>query len=150
MAGTITDDEWLEAGNERSDAKWQEIPDSEIKECDVVLAHMQAAEFQYYLPAYMHYAVRHVQLPIWQSDILGMTVSALSPTIKDVGLRHYTLAQYALLSRAQRQAIAFFLRFAAENAAAVQRPGAKLALERDWTDQVVRDGFDTSVIVLPG
>src|SRR5689334_3310809 len=73
MAGTITDEEWLDAGNRRIDAKWQEIPDAEIEECDVVLAHMQAPEFRYYLPAYMHYAVRHSHLPIWESDILGMT-----------------------------------------------------------------------------
>src|SRR5687767_1060971 len=90
MAGTITDEEWLNAGNQRSDRRWQDVPDSEIEECDVVLAHMQAAEFQYYLPAYMRYAVRNFQLPVWKSAILGMTVSALNPSNKYPGSRQYT------------------------------------------------------------
>jgi hypothetical protein len=149
MAGTITPDEWAEAGRQRIDTRWQDIPDTEIKECDCVLAHMQASEFQYYLPAYMQHAVRNARLPIWESDILGMTVSALYPSTKDVSLRHYALAQYSLLTRAQRQAIVQFLRFVADNADFVQRPHAQKALERHWTDEVVDDGFDTSVLVLP-
>ena len=149
MAGTITREEWVKAGIERSDTNWQDIPDAEIKECDCVLAHMQASEFQYYLPAYMRYAVKNAHLPIWESDILGMTVSALYPSTNDVGLRHYVLAQYSLLTRPQRKAIVKFLRFVAESADFVQRPHAQKALERHWTDKVVEDGFDTSVLVLP-
>jgi hypothetical protein len=149
MAGTITREEWLEAGIRRSDARWQDIPDAEIEECDVVLAHMQAPEFQYYLPAYMTFAVRHFRVPIWKSDILGMTVSALYPSTRDAGLRHYRLAQFSLFSRAQREAIVQFLRFVAENADFVRRPDAQKALERHWTEKVVRDGFDTNVLILP-
>ncbi len=70
---------------------------------------MQAPEFRYYLPAYMQYAVKTAHVPIWESDILGMTVSALYPSTKDLGQRHYLLGQYSLLTRAQRQAIVEFL-----------------------------------------
>jgi hypothetical protein len=149
MVGTITDEEWRAAGKERVDEDWQEIPDVEIEECDVVLAHMQAAEFQYYLPAYMCYAVRHVHLPMSKSDVIGMTVSALTPSRKNIGLRHYALAQYSMFTRAQREAIVAFLNFVAENAEAVQRPDAKKALGQEWTVTVVQNGFDTNIRVLP-
>lgn len=149
MAGTITDEEWMAAGNRRVDQRWQDIPDGEIEECDVVLAHMSAAEFQYYLPAYMRYAVQHSHLPIWESDILGMTVSALYPSTRHMGLRQYSFSQYSLFTREQRWAIVQFLRFVAECADFVQRPDARKAIERHWTEKVVQDGFDTSSLILP-
>jgi len=141
LAGTITDQEWLEAGRQRSDETWQQIPDAEIEECGVVLAHMQASEFRYYLPAYMHYAVRHSHLDVWKWEIFAMTVSSLRPSMYDAGLRHYAVGHYALFTRSQRQAIVQFLRFVVENAAEILRPDAKEALDRDWTNDVVRDGF---------
>ena len=149
MAGTITDEEWLEAGNHRIDGRWQDVPDAEITECDCVLAHMQASEFQYYLPAYMRYAIKNSHLPLWESDILGLTVSALSPSTKDMPMRYYKRAQFSLLTRAQREVIVKFLRFVAENATFVQRPDALEVLERHWTEKVVQDGFDNNVLILP-
>src|SRR5437868_3482872 len=64
LSREITDEEWTLAGKKRVDTSWQEIPDEEIKECDCQLPHMQAEEFQYYLPAYMRYSVRYYQKPI--------------------------------------------------------------------------------------
>ena len=51
MSGEIIDEEWAEAGRNRVDSSWQDIPDSETRECDVLLAHMGPEEFRYYLPA---------------------------------------------------------------------------------------------------
>jgi hypothetical protein len=139
MKGTISDDEWQAAGLNRQDAKWQDIPDAEIEECDVVLAHMSAADFRYYLPAYMRYAVTRANEPIWRSGILGMTVSSLYTS--HPSLRGYVLSKFSLLTRPQREAIANFLRFVAENAAVVKRADAKRAIDCWWTEKSIRDGF---------
>jgi hypothetical protein len=52
MSREITDTEWADAASCRSDSRWQDVLDSEIEACDVLLAHMEASEYQYYLPAY--------------------------------------------------------------------------------------------------
>src|SRR6185503_5323688 len=134
LAGTVTDQAWLEAGNRRNDSRWQEIPDAEIEECGVVLAHMEAPEFQYYLPAYMRYAVRHLHLDFWKWEILAMTVASLHPSLYPMDVWPHAVAKYSLFTRAQRQAATQFLRFVVESAADIFRPEAKDALERDWTD----------------
>ena len=41
MSGNITDRAWDEAGRNRVDCKWTDIPDSEIEECDCLLAHLE-------------------------------------------------------------------------------------------------------------
>src|SRR5262245_26297674 len=99
MSGSITQAEWLEAGRRRIDTKWQDIPDTEIEECGVVLSHMEAADFQYYLPAYTTYSLKHSRVPIWESPILDMTTYSLCPDRKDVNLRRYKLSQLSLLTR---------------------------------------------------
>jgi hypothetical protein len=148
MAGTITLEEWQEAGTHRIDNKWQDIPDSEVRECDVLLAHMSSEDFQYYLPAYMSYAIKH---PLdGKPDIIGMTVTALSPSTENVALRHYALSQFSTFTSQQRHAVVQFLRFAAEHSDPFLRPYAEKALQRHWTDKVVKDGFDmSSLIVVP-
>jgi hypothetical protein len=150
MAGTITDREWTNAGNMRSDQTWQEIPDREIEECGVVLAHMDAPEFQYYLPAYMRYSIRHADRWSLKWEILAMTVSSLHPSAYPMDVWHAVVAKYSLLTRAQRQAVVQFLGFVVHNAADILRPDARDALEHDWPDDVVRDGFDTNAAVSPG
>ncbi len=105
MSRVITAGEWAAAGKKRVDSTWQEIPDDEIKQCDVLLAHMEPAEFLYYLPAYMRYALKNCHKPIWETDVLGMTVSSLSPSTKNVDLRAYAIAQYSALNEVQRQVV---------------------------------------------
>ena len=133
MSREITNEEWTQAGKARIDNKWADIPDSEIEECDCQLAHMQAEEFWYYLPAYMRYSVKHYQKPIWETDILGMCVSSLYPSSKDSSLYAYTISQLALINSAQKQVIVQFLKFVASMADYVQRPDAAKALERYWS-----------------
>ena len=132
LSEDISNEEWLNAGQSRIDHTWQEIPESEIEECEVVLAHMQAAEFRYYLPAYMRHAVNHLSDPVWRSDILSMTVSSLFPSRNHPDLYSYSVRQMSLLDQGQRQAVIQFLKFVAENADFVQRPDAQKALERYW------------------
>ena len=136
MSREITKEEWTQAGKARVDNEWADIPDSEIEECDCLLAHMQAEEFWYYLPAYMRYSVMHYQKPIWEPDILGMCVSSLYPSSKDSSLYAYKISQLALFNSAQKQVIVQFLKFVASMAAYVQRPDATKALERYWSRTV--------------
>lgn len=132
MAGEITDEAWSDAGRNRVDDCWQELPDSEIEECECILAHMGAEEFLYYLPAYMHYSVRHVTTPISENDILGTTVFSLFPSTQNADLYNYKEKQLSLLTRKQRNVVIEFLKFVASNACSVQRPDAEKALIRYW------------------
>jgi len=132
MAGTITPEEWRAAGSARVDSRWEDIPDSEIEKCGCLLAHMQAEDFRYYLPAYMRFSVRHFQEPIRESDILGSTVFSLYPSSKNKALFHYNVAQLSLLTKEQQHIVVEFLRFVAAYADDVQRLDAEKALERYW------------------
>jgi hypothetical protein len=132
MSREITDKEWYLAGKARVDTKWDEIPDSEIKECGSQLAHMSSEEFQYYLPAYMRYSVKHYQKPLLDDDILGSTVFALSPSSKDKPLYSYAISQYAQLNSTQKLAIIQFLKFVATKADYIEQPYAVEALDQYW------------------
>lgn len=136
MSREITNREWEQAGRERVDSSWQDIPDSEIQECDCLLAHMQAEEFQYYLPAYMRYAVKHFDKPLWQTDIIGSVVFSLSPSTKDPGGYAYMVGQLSSLNSRQRFVIVQFLNFVATEADYLQRPYAIKALEQYWSHGV--------------
>jgi hypothetical protein len=112
MSGDISGRQWEASGRQRVDSIWQEIPDMEIEAGAGLLAHMDAGEFRYYLPAYMRYAVAH--RASWESDVLGMTVSSLCPSEKNLARRAYAIAQYAALDAAQREAVVRFLAFVAQ------------------------------------
>ncbi len=130
LSRDITDKEWEQAGKSRIDSMWQDIPDSEIEECNCLLAHMQAEEFKYFLPAYMRYSVKHYKKSIWETDIIGSVVHSLSPSsiYDDV----YRIRQLSLLSEAQIFVVIQFLQFVATSADDVQRPDAVDALEHYW------------------
>ena len=131
MSGEITDQEWTEAGRNRLDQVWQDIPDSEIEECGVLLAHMEPESFRYFLPAYLRYSLKHYDLPIWKFDVIGSTVFAVFPS-GETRFRNYVTDQLSLLDKKQRLAVTEFLRFVANHADEVQRPDARKALDRFW------------------
>jgi hypothetical protein len=132
MSREITDEEWEGASRNRVDESWQEIPDSEIEECDCILAHMEAEEFLYYLPAYMRYSVKHITTPISTNDILGSTVFSLYPSMQNADIYEYKERQLSLLNEGQRKSVVEFLKFVTSNAGWVQRPDAEKALNRYW------------------
>lgn len=132
MSRPIADSEWKEAGRNRIDTVWTEVPDSEIEECGCVLAHMGPKEFLYYLPAYIRYSLRHYRRPIWETDIIGATVFSVYPSKKNEATYRYTMNQLSLLNQTQKELIIEFLEFVSRYAEDVQKPGAKVALERYW------------------
>ncbi|MEG3788974.1 DUF6714 family protein [Lysobacter sp. CCNWLW3] len=125
MSGTITDEEWRLAGTTRTDAKWQDISALEIERCGCQLAHMQADEFRYYLPAYMVYSLGHAQGSFLESDICASVVFGLAPS-KDHP--SYSIGQYSLLDLPKRRAVTAFLACMANSADGYDRAGAKRAL----------------------
>ncbi|GAB3096011.1 DUF6714 family protein [Lysobacter terrae] len=125
MSGTITDEEWRFAGITRTDAKWQDISELEIEHCDCQLAHMQAEEFRYYLPAYMIYSLGHAQDSVMESMIPGSVVFGLTPSKDHLS---YSTSQYSLLDLPQRRAVAAFLTYMANYADDYDREDAKRAL----------------------
>jgi len=135
MSREITDNEWREAGSDRVDQEWKDIPDSEIEECECQFAHMQAPEFTYFLPAYMRYSVRNHKRPIWETDIIGSTVFSLYPSQKDMNSFWYNKEQLSLISEAQKNTIIRFLEFVEMNAEDLQRPDARIALDRYWLNE---------------
>ena len=149
MSREITDQEWRDAGRRRSDSNWQEIPDSEIKECGVLLAHMQAPEFQYFLPAYMLFGLNELAADPGRSKVIGSVMFSLYPSKRDSSLRAYTLSQLSLLTRDQRQAAVDYLRFVATHGDDFDRPNATKALERFWTQEILDRGIETSITQKP-
>jgi len=135
MSREITADEWTAAGKRRVDATWQQIPDDEIEECDCLLAHMGPEEFRYYLPAYMRYGLKSCHRPIWETDVLGMTVFALWPSTKNDDLRSYVIAQYSALDEAQRKIVIHFLEFVAKLDDDTRHSDALEALASYWRSQ---------------
>jgi len=99
---TITDEEWEAAGRNRGDLCWEDITDEELEECECMLAHMEAAEFRYFLPAYLRYAVKNAHKSFYDNVILGSTIFCITPESKDPGLNAYTLNQLSLLNETQK------------------------------------------------
>jgi hypothetical protein len=125
MSGTITDEEWRFAGITRTDSKWQDISEFEIEQCDCQLAHMQAEEFRYYLPAYMLYSLNHAQDSVVESMIPGSVVFGLTPSQSHPS---YSASQYRLLDSTQSEAITAFLKYMANHGEEYVRRDAQGAL----------------------
>lgn len=136
MSRHIGESEWRAAGKQRVDAVWQEIPDAEIEEGHGLLAHMDAEEFQYYLPAYMRHAVKGHDESGWGADVLEMTVWSLFPSKTGRRVSPSSIAQYAALDAAQRTAVIVFLTFVANLDGAMQAHHALEALAGYWRPEV--------------
>lgn len=134
MSREITAKEWYLAGKNRVDNSWQEIPDSEIEECDVLLSHMIDGEYIYFLPAYMIYSLKHYTSSALASDsfILGSTIYSLSAASKQIDLRDYQISKFKLINETQKAAIVEFLRFIAMSQESIYGNDALAALNSYW------------------
>jgi len=132
MSGEITDEEWESAGKDRVDSRWEEIPDDEIIECDCLLAHMEAQEFRYFLPAYMRFSLKNIAKPAHKNMILGSTIFCLTPSTKYPDMYVYTVQQLSLLDDKQKSAVRAFLKCMVELANVYGKRDAELALKKYW------------------
>jgi hypothetical protein len=113
MSGTITDEEWADAGGSRPDRRWQDLSDVEIEACGCQLAHMQGEDFRYYLPAYLRYAIRHAGASLLDGQVVEFTIYGVTPSDLYAGRNEL---KYSLLDTGQRAAIAAVLRHLAAHA----------------------------------
>jgi hypothetical protein len=132
MTRPITDAEWNQAGRNRVDKTWMEIPDSEIEECDVQLSHMMNNEFVYFLPAYMRYSLKHY--PNDREFVLGSTIFSLSAGSKEGELSIFKTSKFDCLNDVQKSAVAEYLRFIAGLDDPIHSEDANAALISYWND----------------
>lgn len=135
LSAEITKEDGIAAGKVRSDQKWQDIPAPELEACDCLLAHMPAADFTYYLPAYLRYALNHYQESRPRTQMRSSMVCSLYPSQRDRASFNYTAAQLSLLNAAQKRVVVQFLELIATEADWVEQPDAQKALERYWYRQ---------------
>ncbi len=131
MAGEITDEEWFLAKINRADNHWIELTDKVLKESDCVLAHMEADEFLYYLPAYMRYSVKHLDLTV---DIITTSVIFnLDPLDTNLSLKAFTFSKYKKINSAQRKCIINFLNYISLRGNPFDKESSRRAL-KFWAD----------------
>ena len=134
MSGKITKKQWEQAGRQRGDSNWQDISDAEIHECECLLAHMQAEAFQYYLPAYMRYAVKHLHDQAESAEIVGSVVFSLTPFAKDPSTFASMAEQLQLLNGSHKRVIVQLLNFIATAGYESHAADARAALDGYWSD----------------
>ena len=135
LSRDITDSEWSEAGVNRVDSKWQEIPDAEIEECGCMLAHMDAKEFRYFLPVYIKYTLKNYRESFFGNDMLSEVVFSLYPSTRESNLYAYNIKQLSLLNTNQELAVVSYLKFITASDIYESRD-AEIALERYW-DKII-------------
>ncbi|NVJ66710.1 MAG: hypothetical protein HWE16_09480 [Gammaproteobacteria bacterium] len=145
MAGDITDEEWFLAKIKRTDNHWTQLTDQELKDSDCVLAHMQANEFVYYLPAYMRYSVKFISAPIYESLIITYVIFHLDPMDELHSLDCYKFSQYKEITTPQCECIIAYLEFISRKGNDIHAEDAKKALSSFWSNNPSL----TSPIIIP-
>ena len=106
MSGDVSDEEWDEAGRNRIDDRWEDIPGMELEECGCQLAHMMSDDVLYYLPAYMRHSLNHIHIPLWKNTIAGSVIFHLSTP---------NPMHFSNINRDQAAAICAYLEYMKEN-----------------------------------
>ena len=97
---------------------------------------MGAEDFLYYLPAYIRYGLKNRHRPMWETNVLGMTLSSLLTSTKNEDLRAYAITQYSALNETQVQLVVHFLEFTASLEDDVRHSHALEALTSYWQKKV--------------
>jgi hypothetical protein len=113
---------------------WRDIPAEHLDRCDDALAFLSSDAWRFYLPAYLARALDVLELPLWQTSLLGTVVFELELPTDDFGQRCFALERYVTLNERQAAAVAGFLRYVAKHAPADLADGddAAKALDRYW------------------
>ena len=121
------DDHEIDIRSLRGYRSWREIPDDVVVSENAGLAMVSAAAFQFFLPAYMHWVLRHFS----SSDAFTVdsTIYALAPR---VGTPEHRISKFTLLTPAQVAAVAAFLRVMAASPSFVDAAVAEEALRTYW------------------
>jgi uncharacterized protein DUF6714 len=110
------------------EATWQDIPETDIEQCDTALTFLDPIGFRYYLPAYMVWTLNHYEHS--ESMSVDSTIYALDYCFLFRGL---AMERFRPFSREQSEAVCAFLHFIAEEAGGMaDDTAARRALKRYW------------------
>lgn len=112
---------------------WRDIPAQTIANESASLGFLSAAGFQYLLPAYMIWTLRNLSSGCASVE---STIWSLNPGRFGGAFRAHNVSQYAMLTKAQRDAVVAFLNAITEDEELAE--DARSALRSYWT----RDGAD--------
>lgn len=108
---------------------WRDIPEKVIARANAALCFFSPEGFQFYLPAYMLFALRHYRSS--SSFSVDSTIYALCPSKGD--LEQFSLSKFSLLTGPQREAVVAFLEVMIEEAEGhADTAIARRALSRYW------------------
>ena len=103
--------EWETEGLKDRSLSWIQIPDEQLIECEAGISHLDEDAFVYYLPAFLQFAVRHIDVGIAGSE--GTLMNAIIFAVTN--LSNYTLGRLKRLNEPQIACVTEFLQFIAQN-----------------------------------
>jgi hypothetical protein len=110
LAREISDEEWdAEAAKDRELA-WPDIPEEQLLECEFGLAHLDEEAFAYYIPAFLRFALRHIEIGVFGPLANLMNFIVCSVTERS----NYNLGRLKRLNDAQIDCVIDFLKLLAE------------------------------------
>ena len=111
------------------DRSWQDVPDQLIEDHEDTLCFVDPKGFRYYLPAYMVWALRHLET----SDSWSVSHPIYSLTFSGYeGFRECEFERFRVFDDKQSNAICRFLRFMADQEEFVDAGQARKALGGYW------------------
>jgi hypothetical protein len=121
-------DDWLDSGESSLTASWPDLAEQHLLDGNDAPVFLDGPAFVYYLPAFLVFALRHLDDAATLKRGKLMLAQALS-TVTDTSARH--IANYAQLDRPQRAVIVAVLRHVATHSV-IHGPEAQRALTRYW------------------
>ena len=127
MSREISEAEWVAAGAQDSGRTWQAFTEDELIACDSALCHLDESGFIYYLPAFLLFALRHLEVE-WNHPARAITGSAVFAVTDRSG---YSLSRFSRFTPEQVNAVRAFLKAVAQSSGD-NAEDARVALDRYW------------------
>ncbi|WP_029922486.1 DUF6714 family protein [Nevskia soli] len=134
MSRKISEDEWDRAADLDRGRTWRSYSDDELIACSLGLAHLSESGFVYYIPAFMSFACKYIDVawPHKSWELVGAVVFGLT------NRSAYNLSRLKQFSTAQRDVVVQFLELVARSQSD-DATEAKKALARYWkTDEATK------------
>lgn len=105
-----SDEERAEARKEDTETRWQDVPDEDICNGASCLYFMDEIGFRYYLPAYIVWYLRFIDVPDCGSNTFDSLINALG-ALHSGDLDEHEILRFKLFTPEESKAIAHFLEF---------------------------------------
>jgi hypothetical protein len=128
LSREIPESEWSEAARLDLDRNWRSYSDDELIACEAAVAHLPDDAFTYYLPAFLSFAAKHVNVrwprPEW--ELVGAVVFSIT------NRSPFNLARFKRLTTLQRAVVVQFLEIVGSSTEQAHAADAEKALARYW------------------